>query len=210
MRIATIFVLALAALVSGSAPAAAQYPTPLPDFAHPSRPHAPLLSPSGGTRDRPLLAVYLGFTDPDFNANVDGGILAGRVRAAMDYLRRSSFGQLDIAPAREDDSSGNGAANDGVVRAKLDMTRAQYGAKTPAEQIKLGLQAVDGSVDFKQFDANGDESIGNDELVIHVFQSGALPLPGGCGAVFPKPSPSSTSRSTPRGSPALPGLGCST
>lgn len=186
---------ALLALTTAGTASAQQFPTPPPDFAHPAGPHAPLFSPSGGDRDRPLLAIHLRYSDVGFNANIDAAALSQRIfgtgltgnwPSAMEYLRRASFGRLNITPAAEIDTSGNGAVNDGVVRAQVNMTRAAYAATAPSAQITAALQAAVDLVDFRVFDTNRDGAIGKDELVIHVFQSGGLAVGEGCGAVFPQ------------------------
>ncbi len=194
-RLALAAAVLLAVTTLPAATASAQYPSPLPDFAHPASPHAPLLSPAGGSRDRPLLALYLAFEDLDFNANVDAAVLSrrvfgtglpGRWPSAMEYLRRVSFNHLELFPAAETDTSRNGAVNDGVVALQMPFTDAEYKALGPTGEIQTALEALGDRVDFRQFDTNNDGAIGNDELVIQIFKTLVAPLPAGDGAVFPQ------------------------
>ena len=194
-RLALAAALLLTVTTLPAATASAQYPTPLPDFAHPATPHFSLLSPSAGTRDRPLLALYLAFEDLGFNANVDAAVLSRRVfgtgladswPSSREYLRRVSFGHLDLFPAAETDTSRNGAVNDGVVALEMPFTDAEYKALGPTGEIQTALEALGDRVDFRPFDTNNDGAIGNDELVIQIFKTLDAPLPAGDGAVFPQ------------------------
>ncbi len=66
----------LCSLMVTAAAGAGLYPSPPPDFAHPASPHAPQFSIASGTNDRPLLVVYVQFTD--FATPIGRATSAGR------------------------------------------------------------------------------------------------------------------------------------
>jgi M6 family metalloprotease-like protein len=177
------------ALIAGAGivDAAGPYPNPLPNFAHPNSPHRPLLSPTGGDLDRPVLVVYAEFTDFPFPGGQSAAAIAqryfGPFPTVANYFAASSYGKLILSPAAESDTAGGGAANDGVVEISIQMTEAAFDAQaqTAAEQIKQMVQAADSSVNFAAFDTNNDGKVTRNELIIETVK--AMP-PNICGANF--------------------------
>ena len=174
------------ALVAGAgfATAAGPYPNPLPDFAHPNSPHRLLLSTTGGNLDRPMLVLYAKFTDREFPVNQGGDFMATRFFGAFPsvahFYATSSFGKLMLTRATES----QGTANDGVVQVSIPMNHEKPGfdAQNADQQNKQIIQAADAFVNFASFDANNDNNIRRDELIIVVVK--ALPE-NICGANFP-------------------------
>lgn len=167
--------------------AAGPYPNPPPDFSHPGSPHEPLYSPTGGTTDRPLLVVYMQYTDVTFPAAMDAGVVAGRFfgpfPSVAGYFANDSFGKLVLTPAAETESSNNGANNDGVVSISIAMTKANFMAQTEPVRNKQVLQAADPFVNFAAFDANSDGSLTDIEIVIATLEADPDPAGAtGCGA----------------------------
>lgn len=171
-------------LVLGASPAAAAtYPTPVPDFAHPSTPHDPLYSPVGGTRDRPMLVVYLRFSDITAPTGVNAAWTAtrffGPFPSVAGYFRDDSWGNLVLTRANESDATDGGAANDGVVTVDAG-TWSAFAALSEGDQDKRVLELADPSVNYASFDTDGNGALTDDEIVVHaLFEEAATS--GGCG-----------------------------
>lgn len=196
---------------AGVATAAGPYPNPLPDFAHPGSPHAPLYSVTGGNLDRPLLVVYVEFTDFKFPSNRNAAFMAqrffGPFPSVAGYYAANSFGKLNLTPAAETDTAGGGAVNDGVVEVSIPMTEAAFRAQTQvaAEENKQMIQPTDAFVNFAAFDTNpNDGKLTNSELLIIVVK--ALPA-NNCGANFGVNPLTLDGKSIALGRVALVGLG---
>jgi M6 family metalloprotease-like protein len=186
-RLALAFV--LAAVLAPSA-GASSYPTPLPDFVHASDPHYndPLFSPLGGQEDRPILVVYARWDDVDYPAGVDGAAIAQRFfgtgfpsitfPSVGDYFRRLSFNDLFLFPAAET----QGTMNDGVVQVTVPGTKAEFFQLSTTARNKRLLELADPYVDFESFDADGNGSLSNLELVANVLEAAPeTPMWQGCG-----------------------------
>jgi len=153
------------------------YPDPPPDFSHPDSPHPrfkcdsapqPLFSPYGGTLDRPLLVIYLHFTDAPEPAGK--GLDWARQKFfgpefpnVVGWYQANSFGKLTLFPASETE----GTANDGVVRVE-GGTLEEYNDLLPDDGAlnRRLLELADPFVDFAAFDSNGDNTVTCDELVV--------------------------------------------
>lgn len=173
---------------AGTATAAGPYPNPLPDFAHPGSPHAPLYNPTGGALDRPVLVVYVEFTDFPFPVNMNAAFMAqrffGPFPSVAGYYAANSFGKLSLTPAAENDIAGGGAVNDGVVQVSIPMTEAAFRAQAQVapEETKQMIQPADPMVNFAAFDTNpNDGKLTDAELIIVIVK--ALPA-NNCGANF--------------------------
>ncbi|MGH3072375.1 MAG: hypothetical protein ACRDNB_08935 [Gaiellaceae bacterium] len=187
-RLALAAILALTLLVPGAA--ASVYPTPLPDFVHASEPHydKPLLSPLGGQEDRPLLVIYARWDDVDYPTGFDGAAIAQRFfgtgfpsitfPSVGDYFRRLSFNDLFLFPAAET----QGTMNDGVVQVTVPGTKADFFQLSTTARNKRLLQLADPFVDFESFDANGNGSLSDLELVVNALEAAPeTPMWQGCG-----------------------------
>jgi M6 family metalloprotease-like protein len=180
----------LAAL--GAAPAAAQYPSPPPDFSHPGTPHFADWSPAQGAIDRPHLVIELEYSDFAFPATPTVTQLSNRFfggyPSVADYLAKQSFGALVLTRAQESDTSGGGAVNDGVVRVKVNVSQDDFDGIEPGEpdppdtfaaMHKLALEAANPSVNFASFDRDNNNQLTRDELIVTLVKSNNNA--GGCG-----------------------------
>lgn len=186
-RWSLVIALGLVLAQLGIAVAAGPYPNPPPDFAHPGSPHDPLFSPTGGNRDRPMLVIYVQFTDVTYPAGLDAAYVANRFfgpfPSVANYFSDDSFGRLILSPAAETDAANNGAVNDGVVAVTIASNKATFTALTASDQNKQILQAADPFVNFAAFDANSSGAITDDELVVERLDADPDPPgPAGCGA----------------------------
>ena len=186
-----------AALTAATVAAAATYPSPPFDFAHPGSPHAALLSPASGNNDRPMLVVLGEFDDVAATANVDAGSIAtqffgGGFGSVSDFFRVSSVGRLILSAAAES----SGTANDGVVTVDLGSyadfvanpadkgvyrDEGQHGDAIRGRKV---IEAADSAVNYATFDRNNDGNVTDDELIVFLVQEGN-PTPGdtnNCGA----------------------------
>ena len=158
MRKLTVVLSIIWIIILGVSPAlaAGPYPTPPPDFSHPGSPHEPLFSPTGGNTDRPMLVIYVQFSDEPFPAGLDAVYISNRYfgpfPSVADYFANDSFGKLVLSRAAESDTSNNGAVNDGVVSITIASPKATFTALTASDQNKQMLQAVDPLVNFAAFD----------------------------------------------------------
>ncbi|GIH29294.1 hypothetical protein Aph01nite_76040 [Acrocarpospora phusangensis] len=172
---------------------AMDYPTPLPDFAHPHTPHAPWYQPVNAATSRPILIIRGGFTDLPWPAVKDDAWLGrrffGPYPSVRDYFVRSSFGRVDFSRARES----SGTPDDGVVFVDYGITLAQWDALTDEQKMRHGVNVADPLVDYSVFDRNGDHVLADDEVVIAVLQSvpydtgDTIDGPGASRAVDPGP-----------------------
>lgn len=152
-------------------PGAAQpcpFPDPLPDLSHPSSPHRRMFSPYGGALDRPLLVIYLHFTDAPEPPGWDTAWARQKFFGpgfpnVAGWYQANSFGKLTLFPASESE----GTANDGVVSVE-GGTIADYNALLPDEGAmnRRLLELADPYVDFAAFDTNGDGTVTSEELVV--------------------------------------------
>lgn len=133
----------------GGAGAAGPYPEPPPAFPTLDQPHSRMLSPLGGTTDRPMLVMYVEFADETFEDTnpppgnyeppaennkwsdtdfMDAGALNerffGSAPSVADYFSASSGGELLFVPAVDNDASNGGAVNDGIVSLTIDENKA--------------------------------------------------------------------------------------
>ncbi|CAN5555406.1 hypothetical protein BH20ACT17_BH20ACT17_06250 [soil metagenome] len=157
-----------------AAPAAADYPDPLPDFSHSAAPHNARMSTASGTRSRPLLVIIADFSDVTeritvaqastrfFAQNSFGGV--------RDYYNTESSGRLDFTPAAETE----GTANDGIITAPMGLLAD---IETDGGDLggAFGRQAItkanstDSWINFKSFDTNNDNVVDERELAIVVL-----------------------------------------
>jgi M6 family metalloprotease-like protein len=147
---------------------AAIYPDPPPDFSHPDSPHSRLFSPYGGTLDRPLLVIYLHFSNAPEPPGK--GLDWARQRFfgpefpnVVGWYQANSFGKLNLFPASET----QGTVNDGVVEVE-GGTIEEYNNLLPDDGAlnRRLLELADPYVDFAAFDSNGDGTVTDEELVV--------------------------------------------
>lgn len=170
-------------LLLGTTPALAAYPSPTPDFAHPSEPHHALFTPTSGHDSRPLLIIYRLFEDTYGYtpvARFEEMIFGSDYPSVADYFEEVSFGKFSFYPAAET----QGDVNDGMVLVTRS-TIAEYEAMSQEERGKTALEAADPSVDFSVFDENGDGAITADELcVVQIFVE-PYEIDGGARSISP-------------------------
>jgi len=160
----------LFALMAGSA--AAQYPSPLPDFAHPGAPHSPLMSTTSGNNDRPLLVIVADFDDVTEQmtaAQAQARFFGSGFGSVANYFSSQSSGKFTFTPAAES----QGTANDGVIVAPVgklaDIQTGNGDLGGPwGRQAVLAANSTDSWINFKSFDRNNDSNIDASELVIAV------------------------------------------
>lgn len=175
--------LVLLSWMLGTCAASAQnpYPDPPPDFAHPDDPHTPLLSVDSGRDTRPLLVVFVTFSDkttPDFTTTPwlrerIFGLSQGSSRA---FYAASSRGAFDLVPAAES----QGLANDGIVQVNTDsfddFTDETGTARGYSQAGARAVALADPYVDYAAFDEDGDGRVTSLELSILMVRV-ANPLP---------------------------------
>ena len=170
--IVTAFAAALA-LVALSAPAAAQYPSPPPDFSHPATPHESRLSPASGADSRPLLVIVADFTDVTERvtaAQAQTRFFGAAFGSVGNYYASESFNRFNFTPAAET----QGTANDGVVvapvglLANIQTAGNDLGGPWGAQAI-AAADSTDSWVDFSSFDTNNDDRVDERELAIVVM-----------------------------------------
>jgi Ca2+-binding RTX toxin-like protein len=154
------------------------YPSPPPNFAHPSTPHDTLYSLDSGKRDRKLLVIVVTIGDIDSpSANMTAWARQryfGGFPSATDYFRSVSRSNLILTPADES----QGTANDGVVVVNTPTAAGFIG--NPEDEIAKGVTLADPWVDFSDFNDIPDgilPAIDNRELAVVVARTGP-----GCGA----------------------------
>jgi M6 family metalloprotease-like protein len=130
--------------------------------------------PATGTQD--VLVVLTQFTDQSLTTTVPDwtDLFFGADQSVRDYYDDASFGQLDLQPATETDTTGGGAANDGVVTVTLPRTHPNSGANfsvfnTVAQQA---LAAANASVDFDAYDSDNDGQLEPEELHLGIVVAG--------------------------------------
>lgn len=188
-HVTAVAAIVLMLILVGSA-RAATYPSPPYDFSHPgvNHPGRPLFNSIGGQEDRPILVLYARWDDVGYPAGFDAAAVANRFfgtgfpsttfPSVGDYFRRLSFNDLFLFPAAETE----GTPNDGVVQITVPGTREDFFTKSEAARNKQLLQLADPFVDYASFDADGNGSLSNLELIVNVFESDpSLSIPQGCG-----------------------------
>lgn len=143
------------------------YPDPPPDIAHPSYSHAPLFSVRGGNLDRPLLVVYMHFSDAPEPAGRDLAwarqtFFGPGFPNVTEWYATNSFGRMILSPAAETE----GDVNDGIVRVD-GGTIASYTGPDEGKMNRTLLELADPFVDFSAFDTNGDGTVTNEELLVY-------------------------------------------
>ena len=143
------------------------YPSPLPDFAHPSSLHDPLYSPASGNLDRRVLIIYLSFNDrpplPGQDANwVTQQFFGTGFPSAAGYFSANSFGRLQIRPAFES----QGTVNDGVIMVNAGNSADFLALDFNSAQQRRAIELADPFVNYAQYDTNNDGVIRDDELII--------------------------------------------
>lgn len=164
--------------------AAADYPSPPYDFAHPWAPHepladdeltpirplGPLFTPSSGTVGSvPLLIIYATYLDLPAPVGEDAAWIAERFfgtgfASVASYLDAVSFHRFGITPAAENE----GAENDGVV--SLDLSTDYDSSPDGPAAMRERLTDAAAYVDFASFDRNGDDTLTNDELLLYFMR----------------------------------------
>jgi len=159
---------AAALLTAPAQTQAAIYPDPPPDFSHRGSPHSRLFSPYGGTLDRPLLVIYLHFSNQPEppGKNLDWArqkFFGPEFPNVVGWYQANSFGNLTLFPASET----QGTVNDGVVEVE-GGTIEEYNALYPDEGAmnRRLLELADPFVDFAAFDSNHDGTVSSEELVV--------------------------------------------
>jgi M6 family metalloprotease-like protein len=162
---------------------ASVYPDPPPDFAHPDSPHSKLFSLYGGSLDRPLLVVYLHFSDAPEPPGMDLAWARQRFFGPAfpnlaGWYAANSFGQLTLFPAEEcpqqstaERCVSQGTPDDGVVQVEAESIEdynSVYNDPLPDEGSlnRRLVELADPYVDFSNFDTDGNGVITDEELVI--------------------------------------------
>lgn len=161
--------LALGTLFLAAAVQGATYPSPTPDFAHPATPHASQLTPASGANSRPLLVIVTLLDDVDEATASNAATYAQTFfgpSGVNDFFRASSFGKFGVTPAAES----SGTANDGVVVVDMNMTMAEVNEGGEEKRGRRAIVAADPWVNYASFNRNGDDKIGDDELLIMMIQ----------------------------------------
>ena len=188
----TLLALTLTPLfLGGSALAAPPYPATPPDFAHPGSPHdsglefygANMYSPAGGAIDRPMLVVYLRFSDVTAPSFVNAAWLANRFfgpfPSVANYFADDSFGRLTLSPAAESNTADGGAVDDGVVTVDVG-TSADWFAMSVRMRNRTAVQMASADVDFAALDVNPADGVINDrEINFHTIEESGNATGGG-------------------------------
>jgi len=147
---------------------AAVYPDPPPDFSHPGTPHEALFSAAGGTIDRPMLVIYVHFSDtperPGENVTwARGRFLDSAYPSVAQWHEVNSFGNLALFPAIET----SGTPNDGIVVVNAGPIGPYIDLTIPYEtRNRTALALADPFVNFALFDSNGDGTLDDTELIV--------------------------------------------
>ncbi len=157
------------ALLVGSPPASAAYPSTLPDFSHSATPHSPLLSTASGNDPRPLLVIIATFSDQPNSvttATAQNEFFGAGFGSVNSYYTSESFNRLSFTPATETE----GTANDGVVVAPVGLLKdiQTAGNDLGGPWGAQAITAADPWVNFASFDANNDGKVDARELAIVV------------------------------------------
>jgi M6 family metalloprotease-like protein len=98
----------------------------------------------------------------------------GADQSVQDYYDAASFGQLDLQPATETDTTGGGAANDGIVTVTLPTPHPNSGQNFSAFNATASqvLAAANASVDFDAYDTDDDGQLAPDELHLGIVVAG--------------------------------------
>ena len=127
-----------------------------------------------------LLIILVDFSDVSIRYEADWAehVFGLDQMSVRDYYRSATMGAIDIVPARES-YAGAGAANDGIVRVKLNYNHPNSGngnsffddiadSKIAADAIRAAGQYVD----YRSYDRNGNLRITPDELHIMIVCAG--------------------------------------
>ena len=130
--------------------------------------------PATGTQD--VLVVLAQFSNQSLTTTVAdwSDLFFGADQSVHDYYDEASFGQLDLQPATETDTTGGGAADDGIVTVTLPTPHPNSGQNfgafnAVARQI---LAAANASVDFEAYDTDDDGHLAADELHLGIVVAG--------------------------------------
>jgi len=149
------------------------YPDPPPDFSHPGvyhdTPNAlndPMFSPVGGTLDRPMLVIYVHFSDASEPLGKDLTWARNRFfglgfPSAAGWYEANSFGNLMLFPASES----QGTPNDGIVIVNAGLI-GPYNSLPDGLLNRVALELADPFVNFATFDADGNGVLTDAELVV--------------------------------------------
>ncbi|MFN2594728.1 MAG: hypothetical protein ABR579_07565 [Actinomycetota bacterium] len=159
--------------LGGVAQARPPYPASPPNFAHPGSPYNgdDVYSPVGGDLDRDLVVVLMNFTDVSIPASRDAAFYSNQIFGSgfgtlRDYFLKNSFGKFVVSPAKETDTSNNGATNDGIVTVNAGETLAAFNARTDQSRSRLVIDKADPSINYASYDTNNDGNVTDKELGI--------------------------------------------
>ncbi|MDF1556208.1 MAG: hypothetical protein P1P84_24270 [Deferrisomatales bacterium] len=175
LRIVSALVLLLGTTLPAAAPGGV-YPDPPPDFSHPGVYHGtpmggssdPLFSPVGGTLARPMLVIYVHFSDTPERPGEDPTWVRERFLgtgflSVNGWYGANSFGALSFPPAPES----QGTPGDGVVVVDAGPIAPYIDTTIPYEtRNRTALELADPYVDFSLFDADNDGAVTDDELIV--------------------------------------------
>jgi len=154
-------------------------PQPQPEPQESSRAPAQQAAAYPYLGEQSVLVLLVEFKDAQiqYEAAWAGHVFGLAQRSARDYYRENTMGKIDLVPARES----YGAANDGVVRVKLNQNHPNTAshindgnpwARQREAMTTAAVRAAGGYVDFKSYDKNHDCVIGMDELHIIMVIAG--------------------------------------
>ena len=131
--------------------------------------------PATGTQD--VLVVLAQFSNQSLTTTVGdwSDLFFGADQSLQDYYDDASFGQLDLQPATETDTTGGGAADDGIVTVTLPTPHPNSGQNFGAFNATAAqiLAAADASVDFDAYDTDNDGQLEPDELHLAIVVAGS-------------------------------------
>jgi M6 family metalloprotease-like protein len=131
--------------------------------------------PATGTQD--VLVVLAQFSDKALRTSVAdwSNLFFGADQSVQDYYDTASYGQLDLQPATETDTTGGGAADDGIVTVTLPIPHPNSGRDFGTYNDVAGqiLVAADASVDFDAYDTDNDGFLAPDELHLGIVVAGS-------------------------------------
>jgi M6 family metalloprotease-like protein len=161
----------LVAAVLAAVPARAAYPDPPPPFpdpaAEPLLADRPLFTTAGGNLDRPMLVIYVHFTDVDEQTGKHDPWMRGRfwfgTPSVRGFYLATSFNRLSLTQAAEL----QGIWNDGLVAVDAGDFADWIDPATSYEQRNRdALELADPFVDYSVFDTNNDNKVTDAELMV--------------------------------------------
>ncbi len=163
---------------TGAAQALPPYPAPPPDFSHPGSLHTTswaandqVYSPVGGQRDREMLVVLPRFSDVANTPGADEAWAANRFfggyPSVANWFSTMSGGDLLLTAAAET----NGTAGNGVVIVDAG-TFASFEGLNDSQRSRRVLELANATVNFADFDDNGDNTIDDLELTVVSVRTG--------------------------------------